>query len=61
MIADDGWVGPEANGPGGGARLVWGRTYLFLGWVNLADANETWTEPIVNALQNFSTLLSSVS
>jgi hypothetical protein len=56
MIADDGWIGPEADGPGGGYRLIWARSLIFFAWTSLAEANKTWEQPIVDAMHNFNDL-----
>lgn len=52
--ADDGWLGPEVGQP---ARSLWGRFPLCLGLVQLAEANSTWTTPIVNSLHKYTTLM----
>lgn len=43
---DDKWIDPET----GTARNFWARYPLCLGLKQLAEANSTWTEPIVNSL-----------
>jgi hypothetical protein len=50
MVKEDGWIGPEEDGPGGGHRLIWARSLIFFAWTNLADANKTWEQPIVDAM-----------
>ena len=55
-VAADGWIGPEV----GGYRLLWARTLMFLAFTNLADANETYQEPIVRVMHNFNTLMNSM-
>ena len=52
----DGWLGPET----GTARNFWARYPFFLGLTQLAEANETWTEPIVFSLHRFVTLMHSM-
>lgn len=54
--AADGWIGPE----NGNSRNFWARYPLFLGLTQLAEANETWTEPIVTSLHEFVTLMHSM-
>lgn len=49
----DGWIGPEAAG----ARTFWGRYPLFLGMMQLADANATWEAEIVPRLYRFNSLM----
>ncbi|KAH7310189.1 hypothetical protein BKA65DRAFT_519076 [Rhexocercosporidium sp. MPI-PUGE-AT-0058] len=56
MVKQDGWIGPEANGPGGGYRMIWARSLVFFAWTNLADANKTWEQPIVEAMHKFNNL-----
>jgi hypothetical protein len=29
MVKEDGWIGPEEDGPGGGHRLIWARSLIF--------------------------------
>jgi len=50
---DDGWIGPET----GTARNFWARYPLCLGLIQLAEANSTWTEPIVDSLHRFTQLM----
>jgi len=52
----DGWIGPET----GTARNFWARYPLFLGLTQLAEANSTWTKPIVSALHKFVSLQHSM-
>jgi hypothetical protein len=61
MVKEDGWIGPEEDGPGGGHRLIWARSLIFFAWTNLADANKTWEQPIVNAMHKFNKLQVSVN
>ncbi|KAH9826563.1 Beta-L-arabinofuranosidase [Teratosphaeria destructans] len=49
----DGWLGPET----GVDRNFWARYPLCLGLIQLAEANRTWTGPIVSALHNFTQLM----
>ena len=49
----DGWIGPEE--PSG--RVFWARYPLCLGFVQLAEANSTWTQPVVKALHKFTELM----
>jgi hypothetical protein len=49
----DGWLGPET----GTARNFWARYPFFLGLIQLAEANSTWTEPIVSSLLTFNELM----
>ena len=51
--ADDGWIGPEV----GDARIFWGRFPLCLGLTQLAEANSSWTQPVVDSLQKFTALM----
>ncbi|KAK3614256.1 hypothetical protein LTR56_027374 [Elasticomyces elasticus] len=50
---DDGWIGPET----GTARNFWARYPLCLGLIQLAEANSTWTEPILDSLHRFTQLM----
>lgn len=52
----DGWIGPET----GTARNFWGRYPLCLGLTQLAEANSTWTKPIVESLHKFTALMNSM-
>ncbi|KAF2162458.1 hypothetical protein M409DRAFT_27082 [Zasmidium cellare ATCC 36951] len=61
MVQEDGWIGPEKDGPGGGARLIWARTLLFEAWTNIADvAGSNYTKPVVAAMHNFNKLMVSM-
>ncbi|EMC93981.1 hypothetical protein BAUCODRAFT_74673 [Baudoinia panamericana UAMH 10762] len=51
--SSDGWIGPET----GTDRNFWARYPLCLGLIQLAEANKTWTTPIVSALHNFTSLM----
>lgn len=53
---EDGWLGPEDLSD----RLIWARFPLCLGLMQLAQANETWTGPIVISLHRFSLLLNQM-
>ncbi|KAF2123188.1 hypothetical protein BDV96DRAFT_536434 [Lophiotrema nucula] len=53
---DDGWLGPET----GTERNFWGRMPFFLGLMNMADADEAYTEKIVDALWKFSGLMNGM-
>lgn len=61
MVKPDGWIGPEADGPGGGYRMIWARSLVFFAWTNLVDANKTWEQPIVDAMHKFNNLQVTVS
>ncbi|KAK4544720.1 hypothetical protein LTR36_003969 [Oleoguttula mirabilis] len=54
--ASDGWLGPET----GTARNFWARYPLCLGLVQLAEANSTWTVPIVSSLHRFTAVMHSM-
>lgn len=54
--ADDGWLGPEEDSD----RLLWARFPLCLGLIQLAEANTTWFEPIVESLHKFNSLLNAL-
>jgi hypothetical protein len=56
LQTDDGWIGPETEA----YRNFWGRMPLFLGLTNLADANLTYTQPVVDALHKFFSLTYSM-
>lgn len=49
LQAKDGWIGPETAV----SRNFWGRVPLLMGLTNLADANETYTKPVVKAMHKF--------
>ncbi|KAK5156997.1 hypothetical protein LTS14_004514 [Recurvomyces mirabilis] len=53
LQASDGWLGPET----GSARNFWARYPLCLGLTQLAEANSTWTQPVVTALHDFTSLM----
>ncbi|KAJ5729713.1 uncharacterized protein N7483_004221 [Penicillium malachiteum] len=57
-IQPDGWIGPETLD--GNERMIWARTLLFLGWMNLADANSTYETPIVDAMLRFNGLMNTM-
>ncbi|KAJ5706752.1 hypothetical protein N7488_006553 [Penicillium malachiteum] len=57
-IQSDGWIGPETLNSN--ERMIWARTLLFLGWMNLADANSTYETPIVNAMLRFNGLMNTM-
>ncbi|KAF7188907.1 hypothetical protein HII31_09830 [Pseudocercospora fuligena] len=52
----DGWLGPE-TAP---TRTIWGRYPFCLGAIQLAEANSTWTQPIVGSLHRFVVLVNSM-
>lgn len=49
----DGWLGPEALPD----RLIWARFPLCSGMIQLAQANDSWTRPILHSLHRFNKLL----
>ncbi|KAF2725282.1 hypothetical protein K431DRAFT_336291 [Polychaeton citri CBS 116435] len=53
---EDGWLGVET----GTQRNFWARHMLCLGMIQLAEANSTWEEPIVDSLHKFSKLMNSM-
>ncbi|KAI3332326.1 hypothetical protein HD806DRAFT_546463 [Xylariaceae sp. AK1471] len=58
LQADDGWMGPEdyLNQE----RVLWGRYPLLLGLIQLAEANATWTDPVVDSLRKFMGLTNKI-
>ncbi|KAJ5999660.1 hypothetical protein N7481_000069 [Penicillium waksmanii] len=57
-IQPDGWIGPETLASG--ERMIWARTLVFLGLINLADADPKYEQPIVDALHRFNGLMHSM-
>ncbi|KAJ5801973.1 uncharacterized protein N7503_004423 [Penicillium pulvis] len=57
-IQPDGWIGPETLESR--ERMIWARTLLFLGLMNLADANSTYEAPIVDAMLRFNGLMNTM-
>ncbi|KAI9759486.1 MAG: hypothetical protein M4579_002326 [Chaenotheca gracillima] len=55
--ADDGWIGPETTVQ---TRNFWARYPLFLGLIQLAEANATESARVVPALHKFMTLMHSM-
>lgn len=49
LQAEDGWIGPETAV----SRNFWGRVPFLMGLANLADANATYTKPVVHAMHKF--------
>lgn len=47
--AEDGWIGPEV----GDERNFWARTPLFLGLIQLVEADKDWSANVVERLQKF--------
>ncbi|KAK2589714.1 hypothetical protein QQS21_012605 [Conoideocrella luteorostrata] len=48
----DGWIGPEV----GESRNFWARAPLFLGLIQLAEADNQWEKPVLDGLQRFMSL-----
>ncbi|KAI1267112.1 hypothetical protein F5Y18DRAFT_444079 [Xylariaceae sp. FL1019] len=51
LQVDDGWLGPEDFLEQ--ERVFWGRYPFLLGLTQLAEANSTWSDQIVNSLRKF--------
>ncbi|KAI1330957.1 hypothetical protein F5Y16DRAFT_395920 [Xylariaceae sp. FL0255] len=58
LQTSDGWIGPEDYMKE--ERIFWGRYPFFLGLTQLAEANATWKETVVNGLQKFFALAHSM-
>ncbi|KAF2215515.1 hypothetical protein CERZMDRAFT_36075 [Cercospora zeae-maydis SCOH1-5] len=54
---DDGWLGPEKNVED---RNLWARFPFFLGLIQLAEADGSWTQPVVEKLHAFVPLMNSM-
>ena len=56
LQTSDGWLGPEVESE----RNFWARAPFLLGLIQLAEANSTWTSPIVTALHSFNELANNM-